>query len=67
MHIGFTLSNLQAAIQSLIDKLEPLFPEIAGMSVSSDGLSQAIHGCELRLVHATEAVMVRSQPSSCVQ
>ena len=38
--------------------LEPLFPEIAGMSVSSDGLIEAIHGCELRLVHAHEAVLV---------
>ncbi len=51
---------LQAAVQSLIDKLEPLFPEIAGMTVSSDGLVEAIHGCELRLVHAHEAVLVRS-------
>ena len=67
MHNGVTLSNLQAAFQSLIDKLEPLFPEIVGMKVSSDGLSSAIHGCELRLVHAAEAVMVRSQPASCVQ
>ncbi len=50
---------MQAAIQSLIDKLEPLFPEIAGMTVSSDGLREAIHGCELRLVHAYEAVLVR--------
>jgi len=49
---------MQAAIQSLIDKLEPLFPEIAGMTVSSDGLREAIHGCELRLVHAYEAVLV---------
>ena len=46
-------------MQSLINKLEPLFPEIAGMSVSSDGLVEAIHGCELRLVHAHEAVQVR--------
>ncbi len=50
---------MQATIQSLIDKLEPLFPEIAGMTVSSDGLREAIHGCELRLVHAYEAVLVR--------
>ncbi len=49
---------MQAAIQSLINKLEPLFPEIAGMTVSSDGLIEAIHGCELRLVHAYEAVLV---------
>ena len=67
MHNGVTLSNLQAAFQSLIDKLEPLFPEIGGMNVSSDGLSQAIHGCELRLVLAAEAVTVRSQPAPCVQ
>ena len=49
---------LQAAVQGLISMLEPLFPEIAGMSVSSDGLIEAIHGCELRLVHAYEAVLV---------
>ena len=54
---------MQAAIQSLIDKLEPLFPEIAGMTVSSDGLREAIHGCELRLVHAYEAVLVRHNRS----
>jgi hypothetical protein len=54
-----SLNVMQAAIQSLIDKLEPLFPEIAGMTVSSDGLIEAIHGCELRLVHAYEAVLVR--------
>ncbi len=54
-----SLNVVQAAIQSLIDKLEPLFPEIAGMTVSSDGLIEAIHGCELRLVHAYEAVLVR--------
>ena len=49
---------VQAAVQSLILMLEPLFPEIAGMSVSSGGLIEAIHGCELRLVHAHEAVLV---------
>ena len=56
---NLNLNVMQAAIQSLIDKLEPLFPEIAGMTVSSDGLREAIHGCELRLVHAYEAVLVR--------
>ncbi|KAL0050730.1 hypothetical protein WJX82_005993 [Trebouxia sp. C0006] len=55
---GRLLVHVKAAIQSLIDKLEPLFPEIAGMTVSSDGLREAIHGCELRLVHAYEAVLV---------
>ena len=58
-----SLNVVQAAIQSLIDKLEPLFPEIAGMTVSSDGLIEAIHGCELRLVHAYEAVLVRPDHS----
>ena len=49
---------VQAAVQGLISNLEPFFPEIAGMGVSSDGLIEAIHGCELRLVHAHEAVLV---------
>ena len=49
---------MQAAVQALISSLEPIFPEIAGMGVSSDGLIEAIHGCELRLVHAREAVLV---------
>ena len=49
---------LQAAVQALISNLEPLFPEIAGMGVSSDGLVEAIHGCELRLIYAHEAVLV---------
>ena len=52
-----------------------MFPEIAGMSVQSDGLVEAIHGCELRLVHAHEAVLVsmlislwQQHPcTSCVQ
>ncbi|KAA6420491.1 MAG: hypothetical protein FRX49_09652 [Trebouxia sp. A1-2] len=52
------MTSVGAAIQSHIDRLEPLFPEIAGMTVSSDGLIEAIHGCELRLVHAYEAVLV---------
>ena len=59
-HFKECVNDLQAAVQSLIDKLEPLFPEIAGMSGSSDGLVEAIHGCELRLVHAHEAVLVRA-------
>ncbi len=49
---------VQAAVQALISSLEPIFPEIAGMGVSSNGLIEAIHGCELRLVHAHEAVLV---------
>lgn len=52
---------VQAAIQALISNLEPFFPEIAGMGVSSDGLVEAIHGCELRLVHAYEAVLVSAR------
>ncbi|KAL3161761.1 hypothetical protein ABBQ38_008856 [Trebouxia sp. C0009 RCD-2024] len=63
--VGRLLVHAKAAIQALITKLEPLFPEIAGMGVSSDGLVEAIHGCELRLVHAYEAVLAfRSKSSS---
>ena len=58
---------VQAAVQALITKLEPLFPEIAGMGVSSDGLTEAIHGCELRLVCAHEAVLVSSPCLSAKQ
>ena len=58
IHIHANIVVMQAAVQALIAKLEPLFPEIAGMGVSSDGLLEAIHGCELRLVHAHEAALV---------
>ncbi|KAL0025844.1 hypothetical protein WJX79_005914 [Trebouxia sp. C0005] len=64
---GRLLMHVKAAIQSHIDRLEPLFPEIAGMTVSSDGLIEAIHGCELRLVHAYEAVLVSRSGKGAAQ
>lgn len=63
---------MQAAVQTLVEKLQPLFPEMALQSASNESLCDAIHSCGTCLKHVQLSLTVSflqlvapSTPTSC--
>ena len=52
----------QATIQTLVEKLQPLFPEMAHQRASNDTLCDAIQSCETCLRHAHLSLQVSPSP-----